>query len=112
MEIRAIRNRVWWGSLPGGVGRQRLADGVEELLLVGVAQQGFAHDIPCQNTAFTALAGHTQCIAYVAQRVGTIFHRGADLGVSNSLAEANVHRVAFPVSGLDAYVNRNENDCQ
>lgn len=112
MLIRAIRNRVTGGIKPGTGGEGCLADGVEKLLLIGDAVQGLAHDITSQDAAFATLAGHTQCIAHVAYRVGTVFYRGADLGVSDSLAEANVHRVVLPVSDLEIQVNRNENDCQ
>ena len=69
------------------------ADGVEKLGFVGVGGEGFPHDFAGQDAALTALAGHAEAIAYFANRVGTIFHRCADLGVGDSLAKAYVHRV-------------------
>jgi hypothetical protein len=55
--------------------------------------QGFANDLLGQARTFTALAGDTQGRTHIAVAAATFIDRIADLVVSNTFAETDVHKL-------------------
>ena len=68
------------------------ANRVKQLLVsLGNVAEGLADNIAGHDAALAALAGYTQGGVNLAQRIGAFLDGGANLGVSDALAETNVH---------------------
>ena len=79
---------------PESAGEERGKSGnrVKQLLVsLGDVTQGLAHNLAGHDAAFAALAGDTERGVNLAQGAGAFLDGGADLGVSDALAETNVH---------------------